>query len=48
MRYVVGYIENNYAFVEWFLTNQRALWFNRISGAIFIALGFGLLGLERK
>jgi len=33
---------------SWFLTNQRALWFNRVSGAIFIALGFGLLGLERK
>ena len=33
---------------SWFMTHQRALWFNRISGAIFIALGFGLLGLERK
>ncbi|WP_202968800.1 LysE family translocator [Sulfurospirillum halorespirans] len=35
-------------FKSWFLTHQRALWFNRVSGAIFIALGFGLLGLERK
>lgn len=32
----------------WFSTSKRALWFNRTVGAIFIALGFGLLGLERK
>lgn len=32
----------------WFLTSQRASWFNRAVGAIFIALGLGLLGLERK
>ena len=33
---------------SWFGTQQRATWFNRISGAIFIGLGIGLLGLERK
>ena len=33
---------------SWFLTNNRATWFNRISGAIFVALGLGLLGMERK
>lgn len=33
---------------SWFGTHQRATWFNRISGAIFIGLGLGLLGLERK
>lgn len=32
----------------WFSVKNRARWFNRVSGAIFIALGFGLLGLERK
>lgn len=32
----------------WFGAKHRALWFNRISGAIFIGLGLGLLGLERK
>jgi len=33
---------------QWFRTKKRATGFNRVSGAIFIALGFGLLGLERK
>lgn len=33
---------------SWFRPNHRAAWFNRVSGAIFIALGLGLLGLERK
>ena len=33
---------------HWFRTRNRATWFNRISGAIFIGLGLGLLGLERK
>lgn len=32
----------------WFRTRNRATWFNRSSGAIFVGLGFGLLGLERK
>lgn len=32
----------------WFSTHHRAQWFNRISGAIFVALGIGMLGLERK
>jgi len=33
---------------SWFSTHHRVSWFNRISGAIFIGLGVGLLGLERK
>lgn len=33
---------------SWFRPKERAAWFNRISGAIFVALGLGLLGLERK
>lgn len=33
---------------HWFRTRNLATWFNRISGAIFIGLGLGLLGLERK
>lgn len=33
---------------SWFRPKARATWFNRVSGAIFIALGLGLLGLERK
>lgn len=33
---------------SWFMLHRRALWFNRVSGAIFVVLGFGLLGLERK
>jgi threonine/homoserine/homoserine lactone efflux protein len=32
----------------WFNAKNRAAWFNRISGTIFVLLGFGLLGLERK
>ena len=32
---------------QWFCTQKRATGFNRVSGAIFIALGFGLLGLKR-
>ncbi len=32
----------------WFSTQKRALWYNRISGAFFIILGLGLLGMERK
>ena len=32
----------------WFRPSHRAAWFNRVSGAIFVALGLGLLGLERK
>ena len=32
----------------WFSTNHRARWFNRVSGAIFVALGLGMLGLERR
>ena len=45
---LMGYAYFTRRLKPWFLTNQRALWFNRVSGAIFIALGFGLLGLERK
>ncbi|MDD3342537.1 MAG: LysE family translocator [Sulfurospirillaceae bacterium] len=33
---------------KWFSTHHRARWFNRISGAIFVALGLGMLGLERR
>lgn len=33
---------------SWFSRNNRATWFNRISGAFFVALGLSLLGLERK
>ncbi|AFL68665.1 LysE family translocator [Sulfurospirillum barnesii] len=33
---------------SWFSHNHRATWFNRISGAFFVALGVSLLGLERK
>lgn len=33
---------------SWFSTRTRALWYNRISGAFFIILGLGLLGMERK
>lgn len=32
----------------WFSTKNRAVWFHRISGAIFVGLGVGLLGFERK
>ena len=32
----------------WFSTHHRARWFNRVSGAIFVALGVGMLGLERR
>ena len=33
---------------SWFASNNRAVWYNRISGIFFIVLGLGLLGLERK
>lgn len=33
---------------SWFALPHRATWFNRVSGVLFIGLGVGLLGLERK
>lgn len=33
---------------SWFKPHHRARWFNRISGSIFVLLGLGLLGLERR
>jgi len=33
---------------SWFALPHRAIWFNKISGVLFVALGIGLLGLERK
>lgn len=33
---------------SWFALPSRAAWFNRISGVLFVGLGIGLLGLERK
>ncbi len=33
---------------KWFAGRSRALWFNRISGTIYIAFGLGLLRLKNK
>ncbi|MDN5377739.1 MAG: hypothetical protein PWQ42_1035 [Sulfurospirillum sp.] len=33
---------------SWFALPSRAAWFNKISGILFVGLGVGLLGLERK
>ena len=33
---------------SWFALPQRAAWFNKISGLLFVGLGVGLLGLERR
>jgi threonine/homoserine/homoserine lactone efflux protein len=33
---------------SWFALPRRATWFNRVSGVLFVGLGVGLLGLERK
>lgn len=33
---------------SWFKPYNRAVWFNRISGSLFVLLGFGLLGLKRQ
>jgi threonine/homoserine/homoserine lactone efflux protein len=33
---------------SWFSFSHRATWFNKIIGTLFIGLGLGLLGLQRK
>lgn len=33
---------------SWFSLPHRAIWFNKTSGVLFVGLGIGLLGLERK
>ncbi|ATB70000.1 homoserine/threonine exporter, RhtB-like [Sulfurospirillum diekertiae] len=45
---LMGYAFFARSLKHWFNTRNRATWFNRISGAIFVGLGLGLLGLERK
>ncbi len=32
----------------WFVNKGRALWFNRISGTIYIAFGLGMLRMRNK
>lgn len=32
----------------WFAKRRRALWFNRVSGAVFISFGLGMLRLRNK
>jgi homoserine/homoserine lactone efflux protein len=33
---------------SWFAFSSKAIWLNKIIGALFIGLGLGLLGLQRK
>ena len=33
---------------SWFALPERAAWFNKISGLLFVGLGLGLLGLQRR
>lgn len=33
---------------SWFISSPKASWVNKIIGVLFISLGIGLLGLERK
>lgn len=42
------YAQSAQALKGWFADKKRALWFNRISGTIFIAFGLGILRLKNK
>ena len=45
---LVLYARSARSAVGWFSKGRRALWFNRISGTIFIAFGLGMLRLRNK
>ena len=45
---LMGYAFFAKSLKSWFASNNRALWYNRMSGLFFMGLGLGLLGLERK
>ena len=45
---LVIYAMSAHSATRWFAKGDRTLWFNRISGSIFIALGLGILQLRNR
>lgn len=45
---LVGYAMSAQSAKDWFKCGSRALWYNRISGTIFIAFGLGILRLKSR
>ena len=45
---LVGYAMSAQSAKDWLTTGDRAVWFNRISGAVFIAFGVGILRLKNR
>ncbi len=45
---LVVYAKSAQSFKSWFSNGNRALWFNRISGIVFITFGLGILRLKNK
>ena len=45
---LIFYAKGAYAFKNWFSNGSRAIWFNRISGLVFISFGLGILRIRNK
>lgn len=45
---LVLYAKTAQSFKHWFSNSNRALWFNRISGMVFIIFGIGILRLRNR
>lgn len=45
---LVGYAVGARSVKDWFAKGNRAMWFDRISGTIFIAFGLGILRLRNR
>lgn len=45
---LVMYARSAHFFKEWFSSRNRRLWFNRLSGAVFITFGLGILRLRNR
>ena len=45
---LVGYAMGAQSVKDWFAKGGRVMWFNRVSGTIFISFGLGILRLKNK
>jgi threonine/homoserine/homoserine lactone efflux protein len=45
---LVGYAMSAQSAKGWFVKGNRAIWFNRISGTIFVSFGLGILRLRNR